>query len=87
LAAMRVGAKGRCGKIAERLWSLMEGFDSFDPVMHSLEQLVFSLSSEDVRDCSEYYSWEELVRQLRHYSKTCAAIAEELERKLKGDAV
>ena len=78
-------AKGRCGKIAERLWSLMEGFDGFDPVMHSLEQLVFSLSSEDVRECSRYYCWEELVRQLRHYSKTCAAIADELERKLRGE--
>jgi len=82
-----VGAKGRCGKIAERLWDLMEGFDAFDPVMHQLEQLIFSLSSEDVRECSQYYCWEELVRQLRHYSRTCAAIAEELERKLKGEWV
>jgi len=76
-----------CVKITKRLWDLMEGFDGFDPVMHSLEQLVFSLSEEDVRNCSEYYCWEELIKQLRHYSKTCAAIAEELERKLKGDAV
>jgi hypothetical protein len=75
----------RSRKIAKRLWDLMEGFDAFDPVMHSLERLVFSLSSEDVKKCSQYYCWEELVRQLRHYAKTCSAIADELERKLRGE--
>jgi len=76
-----------CEKITQRLWDLMEGFDAFDPVMHSLEQLIFSLSPEEVNLCSEHYCWEELVKQLRHYAKTCSAIADELERKLKGEWV